>query len=262
MDTAIYERKAERMSNFYLIDNPPRAKQFREHRKGNPSGAIVIHTAENKPGVGAAARVAKFISFRSTPGSYHVIVDQTSIIDLMPFSYQAFGEGTGGNRWAIHVSVACRAQDWQAFNSAQTNAYLQNLALACRRAYLYMYENHGIQIPAETITPQEYRTQNPGFIGHGAVDPARRHDPGADFAWSTFLNKYRNAIMQTTTTPEDAMNGVFADLVAAYMSGGRVPKPEEIDAWLPDIQAKVLRGQSLLPTYQWIAHEVANEPKA
>lgn len=97
----------------WLDRHKPVRRQFTRPRREKPSGAIVVHTAEvvaddSRSDLGAE-NVARFIQNRSTPGSYHYIVDSDSRINLVDLSSEAYGESTGGNRWAMHISFACTA---------------------------------------------------------------------------------------------------------------------------------------------------------
>src|SRR5688572_20697417 len=107
----------------YLVANPPRRSQFRKVRRAKPTGTIVLHSAENAPDLRlpdeGAERIASFIRNRTDPGSYHVIADQDSRIQLVPFSHEAFHDGTGSNPWSIGLSLALRASDWPRLTDQQ-----------------------------------------------------------------------------------------------------------------------------------------------
>jgi len=81
---------------YYLLDNPPASPQFYPSRNNGLSGGVVIHTTEGAGGDTAAENTAGFISRRSDPGSYHMIVDTDSSVAMMPDDYVAFGDRSTG----------------------------------------------------------------------------------------------------------------------------------------------------------------------
>lgn len=182
----------------YLVEHPPRRSQFREPRRELPSGAIVVHTSESQWAKGADP-VAKFIRGRDEPGSYHTIVDFDSIVPLVPFSAEAFGERTGGNRWALHLAFACHAYEWPTDWRWTWAAYaIEQGAQAAAEMASWVHRLTGTVIPAHRISQADYKARKPGFIAHGAVDPARRSDPGAGFPWDAFLARYAELLKEMT----------------------------------------------------------------
>lgn len=173
----------------YLQDNPPTRSQFRLPRRATPTGAIGVHTAENggAGAAGTAEAVAGFIQRRTDPGSYHAITDESEWIHLIPYEAEAFGEGTGGNRWTLHLSFACRTTDWATMPDDRRKRMLDMGARAAADMARWIHTEHGITVPARLITAAEYRAGRPGFISHAALDPGRRSDPGSDFPWATFF---------------------------------------------------------------------------
>ena len=100
----------------YFEDHKPNRQQWSVPRKADPTGAIVVHTFQNVadlvlPDNGAEAG-ANFIKNRSDAGSYHEVVDSDSFIQLGRYEWQMYHEGTGGNRWSMGISFACKAKDW------------------------------------------------------------------------------------------------------------------------------------------------------
>lgn len=182
------------MGNAYLDTNKPRRAQFREPRRAKPTGCVEIHTAESVmdtvgPDTGAES-VAKFIQGRNDPGSYHRLVDSDSIVSLVRFGCEAYGDGTGSNPWAIHISAACRTTDWEKMSKERRTNFIANLAKAANEARIWLKRTHGVDLPARRISKAQSDKGVAGFLGHGDRDPGRRTDPGADFPWGEFMAAY------------------------------------------------------------------------
>jgi hypothetical protein len=189
----------------YLVDNPPRQRQFKE-RGTDPSGVVVVHTAESTPDwVGAdtgAENVARFIEGRSDYGSYHTLVDSDSRVNLVPYHMQAYGDGTGSNPHAFHVSAATQAHKWKEAGKEWRADTVRNMALASAHYARWLKREHGIEIPAKRISRAESERRVPGFISHGERDPGRRSDPGENFPWRLFLDTYAAAMKGTDDKPK------------------------------------------------------------
>lgn len=185
----------------YLEDHPPARPQYRKPRRGRITGAIVLHDAENAtdqtgPDTGAEA-VARFIATRTTPGSYHTVVDSDSIVRLVPYDWEAFHEGTGGNRWSLGLSFAYGSQSMP--SAAWWPGALRNGAIEARAMSDYVKATVGFSIPARRITADQYRVGYAGFISHAELDPRRRKDP-VGFPWDPFLRLYA-AVPPSTVSP-------------------------------------------------------------
>lgn len=183
----------------YLIDNPPRVPQFRRPRREKPSGVIVVHTAESILDMlgedTGAEDVARFIANRSDYGSYHTLADTDSTVRLVPFDAEAYGDRTGSNYHAIHISFACKAAGWAGMSAERRAAMIHHGALVAAEAATWLQKNHGITVPAFRISREDSERRLPGFISHAERDPGRRTDPGADFPWSEFLREYKIAMI-------------------------------------------------------------------
>ena len=178
----------------YLEDNPPKHRQYRDKRRAQVTGAIVLHTAENSPDTVAPDRgaetVARFISIRGESGSYHSVVDSENTVRIMPYEWEAFHEGTGGNRWSLGLTFATRSAEWQKLPSAWVDNVISNGAAEARAMAAWVKETTGIVVPAQRITAEEYRAHKPGFVTHSDLDPDRRTDPGSQFPWQDFLEQF------------------------------------------------------------------------
>jgi N-acetyl-anhydromuramyl-L-alanine amidase AmpD len=181
----------------YLELYPPKVRQFRTPRRAKPSGLIVVHTAESildQIGEDTGAEdVADFIRRRSDYGSYHTLVDTNSRVRLVPFDAEAYGDGTGSNPFAIHISFACKAAGWAGMDPARKAAMVRNGAAAAYEAAQWLKAEHGIEVPPARVTRAESEAREPGFISHGERDPGRRSDPGADFPWAAFMREFVEA---------------------------------------------------------------------
>ena len=198
------------MSGYHLLDNPPARKQFRTTRRAEPTGCIVLHTAENMLdliGVDSGAEnVARFISSRTdAAGSYHRVGDRDSVVRLVPFSFEAFHDGTGSNRWSIGISLAMRAADWQTVASEPRDLLVDAMVVMAVEASTWLHDEHGITVPARRITRAQSDAGQPGFIPHADRDPARRSDPGPHFPWGLFLARYAALTEQETTMPPNPL---------------------------------------------------------
>lgn len=198
----------------YLIDNPPRVRQFRSPRREKPSGVIVVHSAESYPDeVGpdtGAENVAAFIQRRRTHGSYHDVCDADSIIQLVRYSDEAYQDGTGSNVHALSVSAATQAHKWRDLDPDYAREMTRNMAFAAATQARWLLAEHGVVVPTRRITRAESDARKPGFISHAERDPGRRTDPGSDFPWGDFLEDYA-AFAEDGDTGDDDMAMTEAD---------------------------------------------------
>ena len=197
----------------YLETHKSRQRQFRE-RGVKPSGVVVVHTAESPPDtVGpdtGAENVARFIAERSDFGSYHDLADSDSIVRLVPYSMRAYGDGTGSNPHAYHVSAATQAARWPSLPDKWVDGTVRNMAKAAADYSRWLQRTHGVSVPARRITREQSEKKIPGFISHGERDPGRRTDPGPAFPWERFLAYYaqelRAGSKPTPTEKDDDVN--------------------------------------------------------
>lgn len=186
----------------YLEDNPPARSQFRAVRRSAVKSVIVVHTAESGTdfeGVDQKAEnVARFIQRRRDPGSYHLIGDADSIIQLVRFESEAYQDGTGSNPWAIGMSLAVNAADWQKMTMARRLQFVDTAAQMAAIAARWL-QSQGLPAPhpVQLTSAQSDRADACGFISHARRDPRRRSDPGLGFPWQLFFQQYDAHLNQT-----------------------------------------------------------------
>ena len=210
---------------FYLLDNPPARSQGRTPRRAPVRPVAVLHTTESGTHIlerpdPKAENVAAYIRRRATPGNYHIIGDSDSIIPMLPFDWETWGDGTGSNRWAIHLALAMNAADWPTINRTRGSALLDSMVQMAVMASRWLTTTGLEPIGPRRLTKaQSDQPSASGFIAHGDRDPGRRFDPGASFPWDTFLDRYQTVLSAdlgttTTTLPQlkDTMNTYVAQL--------------------------------------------------
>ncbi|WP_194521983.1 N-acetylmuramoyl-L-alanine amidase [Cellulosimicrobium sp. JZ28] len=198
------------MGEFYGLDHPNRrSPQIGNPRRGgtSPSGTIVIHTAECAADlVGpdtSAEGVANYLTNRTTPGSYHRIVDSDSVVKYAPLGYETW-HCRFTNRWSIGISFAVQAHMWAQYPPAFVTAILRQGARTTAAAIRDLKTYWGIDVPLVRITREQALARRPGFIGHGETDPTRRSDPGPAFPWARFLDMVRAELTGTPTASPTA----------------------------------------------------------
>lgn len=179
----------------YLETVKTAVPQFRSPRRETLIPVVVIHSAENTPDWvafdGGAESVAHWCAVRTTYGSYHIIVDSDSRINLVDFDNEAFHVAVDGfNRRTIGLSVATRADVWALAPAEWTKNVITNLAKAAADAARHIEMRTGKKVLARRINRDQALAAEAGFVSHGDLDPGRRHDPGSDFDWPKFLDEF------------------------------------------------------------------------
>ncbi len=170
---------------FYLSGKTTTKVQTRG-RRAEVRSVTVVHTAESKA---AALAVANFIATRTTYGSYHTLCDPANVVRLIPVAKAAFGDGTGSNEWATHLSACTFADSWG--EDPEFDSLLIDALVAGQLDIDDQLDAMGKEPPrAEQITRVESNEWDAsGFISHGARDPKRRSDPGDGFPWDEFFRR-------------------------------------------------------------------------
>lgn len=186
---------ADVYDGIYLEDHPPVRSQFRTGRRDNPTPVIGVHTAESGTDFQGpdpkAENVASFISSRSNAGSYHLIGDTDSIIQLVRFENEAYGSRGGWNKRIVHLSLAMNADDWGRLPTGRVGQFLDTAAQMAVIAGAWMNSiGLGYPDPIRLTLNDAIRDGASGFIDHARLDPRRRTDPGPGFPWDDFLARY------------------------------------------------------------------------
>ncbi|WP_422389949.1 hypothetical protein [Arthrobacter sp. N1] len=186
--------------SYYLVERPNTITPQFGWERTRVSGVIGVHTAENNTCFngpdGGAEDVAAFIGGRSDYGSYHVLADADSIIDLVHPRWAAWADTTN-NPHAMSVSGAVRANDWRSISEANRVAATVNMAVGAARMVqeAVAYGLLAAPTPARRISAAEAISgSRAGFYGHGETNPGTRYDPGVGFDWDLFLRSYQEAL--------------------------------------------------------------------
>lgn len=190
----------------YLLNYNPGTPQYTYPRRGGAqlSGTCIVHTAEcamDLDGDDTSAEVcANFIANRADYGSYHRLVDSDSIINMLPFEYEAW-QDSETNNWAVGISAAVQAGKWHSIPAERRDRIYRNMAAAAAEFVQHMAAK-GVTVPLRRITGAEARSRVPGFCAHGDSGVSRS-DPGAQFDWDLFF-AYTQAALGGVLTVQSA----------------------------------------------------------
>lgn len=240
------------MSGYYLLDNANTNPQYAYPRRGGArfSGTIIVHTAEcamDLIGVDSSAEnCANFIRTRSDWGSYHRLVDSDSIINMLPFDYEAW-QDTETNNWAVGISAAVMAGQWVNIPEARRDAIYRNLARAGAEAVRFA-NARGIHVPIRRISGAEARARVPGFCAHGDSG-LYRSDPGQQFDWTKFLNYVAQELGAATPAPSapqptNPQAGLFSRVVTSDAAFVR-PAPNRGSGTVSAYPTGISKGSAL-----------------
>ena len=160
--------------SYYLLDHPPRSRQFHTTRANPPTWAVSLHTSEGPGGPGAAVNLARFISTRPDPGSYGTVVDSEAVVELVPPDYTTFSVATPNyNSRTFAVCIAGRSADLSS-SDPYTIAAIGNAGAVIAR----LWQSLGIG-PDAAAWVGTAALERVGLFCHGDVQPWDRTD-----AWS------------------------------------------------------------------------------
>ena len=168
---------------YFLLTYPnPNLRNYSNPRRNGakPSGVVVLHTGENATdmtGVDSGAEnVARYLSTRTTYGSYHRLVDSDSTVPVLPWEYEAY-HCIYTNNHSVGISAAIQKRHWDVMPKDRRDAILRRMAECAADYARWLVRERGIEIPARWLTREEALAGKPGFIEHGRTDPWRRSDP-------------------------------------------------------------------------------------
>lgn len=215
----------------YLTIRRPVRDQWYDRRNRPLTGCTVLHSAESimdtvGPDTGAE-NVAEFIRTRTSPGSYHDLVDSDSALHLVEYVHGAYHDGTGSNNWALSISWALRTTDWRAMTPERRRAFLRQGARAFIRQQEYRRSIGAPLTERRRITKAQSDAGLSGFIAHGERDPERRSDPG-------------------TVPPNLFPWDEWFDVLAEEMAGGPAPAP------LPEEEDVTFLMRNAAGTVTWV----------
>ncbi|MDQ0679096.1 hypothetical protein QFZ30_002478 [Arthrobacter pascens] len=188
----------------YLLNYNPGTPQYTYPRRGGArlSGTCIIHTAECAMDLDgddqSAETCARFIANRADYGSYHRLVDSDSIIDMVPFEYEAW-QDSETNNWAVGISAAVQAGKWHSIPNERRDRIYRNMAIAAAEFVRHM-AGKGITVPLIRISGAQARARVPGFCAHGDSGISRS-DPGTQFDWALFF-RYTAQALGGGVTPQ------------------------------------------------------------
>lgn len=185
------------VTGYYLLENPnPNGDHFYRTRRGTVL-AIVVHVTaglEDLDGSDdlSAEKTAAYAASTNRAVSWHSGSDTDTSLDLLPAAFTAFHvQGYNSRTYGHEISKA--TPDWRTPTDAWIDATLRRAAshLAVRARELGVPVRRSTRDELDTAIARN--SQPVGFIGHYALDPTRRRDPGmvgtADtFPWGRFLD--------------------------------------------------------------------------
>lgn len=183
-------------TGFYLLDNPNQAGPFfytsrRACSHGVPADELphlaVAHTAESLPDFTgpdtSGETLAKYASTTTRSVSWHSTVDADGTIPMLPDSYVGF-HVVGYNSCSVGMEIATQAHRWVELAQSYQKWYEAIMGNAANQI-AWWCKVHDLE-PVRLTKEQADRGAR-GVIGHHALDPDRRTDPGVAFAWERFM---------------------------------------------------------------------------
>ena len=183
-------------SGFHLLDVPnPSGPFFYTARRKCAHGVepdrlphlVVVHTSESLPDFEgpdtSGEALARYASSTTRSVSWHATVDAGGAIPMLPDDYVGF-HVINYNSCSVGMEIATQAALWASAAEKYPTWYLSIMGEAANQV-AWWCKIHDIS-PIR-LTKLEADRGARGVIGHHALDPNRRTDPGHAFAWERFL---------------------------------------------------------------------------
>lgn len=143
-------------------------------RRGSIQG-IVIHSAEGNP----AKNVAQYLTVNTEPASAHVVIDESTIVPLLPDEYVAF-HLSGYNSKSLALGIAYWSHKWGE-NLQLEDLMLINIAKWCKqKAELY-------NLPISRVNKSNWARGQKGFIHADDFKDSSSKTVNVDFPWEKLL---------------------------------------------------------------------------
>lgn len=190
-------------TGYLLLDEPnPHGPHFYDSRRGSVLACVVHITAglQGAPsGVDRSAeQTARYAATTERKVSWHSGSDRDSSVLLLPDTYTAF-QCQGYNSRTIGHEISKADISWADEDPTWVTRTLEMAAVSLRPRLKAL----GIPIRQATRAELDRAIAEGGgpvgLIGHAALDPTRRRDPGADSPWARFLK-----LLQTSPAPKPA----------------------------------------------------------
>lgn len=185
------------MTGFHLLDKPnPHGPNFYSYRRMCQHGIphtelphlIVVHTAESLPDYTgpdtSGESLALYASTTDRAVSWHSTADSDGLIPMLPDNYTAF-HVVDYNRCSIGVEFSTQAGRWYELSLKYPLWYANIMAQGANQV-AWWCKVYGIA--PRRLTKAQADKGERGVVAHADLDPGRRSDPGAAFAWERFLN--------------------------------------------------------------------------
>ena len=146
---------------------------------------IVIHTGELREHPLSAENLAKYGQKPDYKSSWHIVVDNDSIVQCVKDSFIAYA-APPLNEEAIHIELACYAGQTKHQWLDSYSIGLLALAADATAQYALKYD-----IPLINLSAEQLKKRVRGVVGHNVVNQAfgrsTHTDPGPNFPWHRFM---------------------------------------------------------------------------
>ena len=167
---------------------------------------ICVHNTANDA---KARNEASYMIGNKYSTSFHVVVDDVEVVEIIPFNRNAFHAGDGrngkGNRTSIGIEICYSKSGGDRFDAAEENA-------AAYIAMLLRERNWGIE---RVKRHYDYSSK---YCPHRTMD----------LGWQRFLDKIKKHLDAQNTVPENKNEGGSLEMAKVYQNGS-TPEPVYAD---------------------------------